>query len=454
MRYRNVIFDLDGTLTDSGEGIKNSARFAFEQLGLPVPEDGELRKMVGPPLSVGFSTLGIPEVQIDEAVRLYRARYNEGGGKYENRVYDGIGDCLAALKAAGCRLFVGTSKPEPLAREILSGFQLAPYFEYIAGASWDKSRQNKDDVLQYLLSVIGGTDGAVMIGDTHYDVLGAHARGLPCIGVTWGYGTREELLNAGANALTDTPEELLTYVLQGGTRMNEQANRDNEALIAFWDQALKLSDEDRAQAGGMGPEDYMMLAPAEKPFLAAQSLGGRSKVLDCGCGIGWAAITAAKAGCKDVTAVDPAAGAVESAAFLAAVFGVADRVHTECVPADWLKTVPESTFDGMICFNVLDVIPPEVAAEIVREAARVVTKDAVVIFGLNYYMTPERAAEKGEELVDGCRVYQDGVLRLVSRTDAEWEAIFAPYFTVDRLEYYAWPGEEEETRRLFFLRRN
>jgi len=236
--------------------------------------------------------------------------------------------------------------------------------------------------------------------------------------------------------------------------MNEQTNRDNEALIAFWDQALKLSDEDRAQAGGMGPEDYMMVAPAEKPFLAAQSLGGRSKVLDYGCGIGWAAITAAKAGCKDVTAVDPAAGAVASSAFLAEVFGVSDRVHTECVPADWLKTVPENTYDGLISINVLDVIPPETAAEIVREAARVVKNDAVVIFGLNYYMTPERAAEKGEELVDGCRVYQDGVLRLVSRTDAEWEAIFAPYFAVDRLEYYAWPGEEEETRRLFFLRRN
>ena len=129
MRYRNVIFDLDGTLTDSGEGIKNSAKYAFEQLGLPAPEENELRKMVGPPLSVGFSTLGVPEAQIDEAVRLYRARYNEGGGKYENRVYDGIEDCLKALKAAGLRLFVGTSKPESLAKEILSDFHLAPYFD-------------------------------------------------------------------------------------------------------------------------------------------------------------------------------------------------------------------------------------------------------------------------------------------------------------------------------------
>ena len=100
---------------------------------------------------------------------------------------------------------------------------------------------------------------------------------------------------------------------------------------------------------------------------------------------------------------------------------------------------------------MLDVVPPKTAEAIVKEAARVVTKDAPVIVGLNYYMTPEHAAEKGVELVDGCRLYMDGVLRLVSRTDAEWEAIFAPYFSVERLAYYAWPGEEEETRRLFYL---
>lgn len=454
MRYRNVIFDLDGTLTDSGEGIINSAAYAFERLRLPTPPRTELRKMVGPPLSVGFSTLGVPEALVDEGVRLYRIRYNEGGGKLENRVYDGIEDCLKALKAAGIRLFVGTSKPEPLAREILSGFRLAPYFEYIAGATWDGSRQNKDDVLRYLLDGIGGADGAIMVGDTHYDVTGAHARDLPCVGVAWGYGTREELLSAGADAIVDSPEELTEYLLSGVTDMDERTKRENEALIAFWDRALQLTDEDRAEAAQMGPEDYVQLAPCGKLVEAARSLGGRNRVLDYGCGYGWAAIAAAKAGCRDVTAADPAKGAVETAEFCARLFGVSDRVHAETISADWLKTVPDETFDGLISVNVLDVVPPKTAETIVREAARVVTKDASVIVAMNYYMSQKRAEEKGEELVDGCRVYQDGVLRLVSRTDAEWEAIFAPYFAVERLEYYAWPGEEEETRRLFFLRRN
>ena len=217
MRYRYIFFDLDGTLTDSGEGIMNSARYAFEQSGLPVPDRSELRKMVGPPLSVGFPLAGMPEERVDEAVRLYRFRYNEGGGKFENRVYDGIVGLLAQLKDAGCRLFVATSKPEQLAREILFGFGLTPYFEYVAGASWDQSRQNKDDVIRYLLSVVDAPEGAVMVGDTHYDVIGAHKRGLPCIGVTWGYGLREEIEAAGADAVVDSSAMLLAYLFPEGT---------------------------------------------------------------------------------------------------------------------------------------------------------------------------------------------------------------------------------------------
>ena len=116
--------------------------------------------------------------------------------------------------------------------------------------------------------------------------------------------------------------------------MNERTRIENEALLAFWDRTLALTEEDRATANEAGPEDYVELAPCEKLIEAARSLGGKKRVLDYGCGNGWAAIIAAKAGCKDVTAADPAAGAAESAGFLAELFGVSDRVHAKAVPVD------------------------------------------------------------------------------------------------------------------------
>lgn len=217
MRFRYVFFDLDGTLTDSGEGITESGLYAFRQLGLTPPDRKEFRKMVGPPLTTGFTILGIPKEQIEEAIRLYREHYNRAG-KYLNRVYPGIEEMLCRLKDAGCRLYVATSKPEQLAREILSGFGLSEYFEFIAGATWDHSREGKDAVLKYLLSLTGSTESTVMVGDTHYDVTGAHARGIPCVGVAWGYGLRNELEEAGAESIADTAQQLLSYLLEPSGR--------------------------------------------------------------------------------------------------------------------------------------------------------------------------------------------------------------------------------------------
>lgn len=216
MGYTHIFFDLDGTLTDSGEGITNSGMYAFGQLGLPLPDRAEFRKMVGPPLKTGFSVLGVPQEMIEDAIRLYRENYNRIG-KYQNRVYPGIEEMLKALKEAGCNLYVATSKPEQLAREILEGFGLSGYFEYIAGATWDHSRESKDDVLRHLISLTGAAEGTIMVGDTQYDVLGAHQRNIPCVGVTWGYGLLEELEKADAEAVADTTEELLAYLLQDET---------------------------------------------------------------------------------------------------------------------------------------------------------------------------------------------------------------------------------------------
>ncbi|MBR4905607.1 MAG: class I SAM-dependent methyltransferase [Clostridia bacterium] len=235
--------------------------------------------------------------------------------------------------------------------------------------------------------------------------------------------------------------------------MNEQTMRDNQTLVSFWNSVFALSEADKegARQEGIGP--WEALAPSEKLLSAVCALGGRKKVLDYGCGNGWAAIAAAKSGCEDVTAADPAPNAAEMTQFVSELLDVSDRVHPVRIDYGFLKSVPSETYDGLILSNVLDTVPPETAEEILREAARVMTEDAEVLVGLNYWLSPEAAAEKGTELTDGRLLYLDGVLRLVSRTDAEWEAIFAPYFTVESLTYFAWQGEAEEKRRLFRLKK-
>lgn len=209
---KTLFFDLDGTLTDSGPGIMNCAAFALERLKLPVPEREALRAFVGPPLRRIFPKFGVPEDQVDEAVRIFRERYIPVG-KFENAPYPGIETLLQRLKQAGFTLFVATSKPETTAVEVLEHFGLAGYFAKICGASMERDRETKQEVLACLLAQTGTPDRVLMIGDTDYDVLGAKAHGIATIGCTWGYGDAESLRQAGAMALADTPEELYTMLL-------------------------------------------------------------------------------------------------------------------------------------------------------------------------------------------------------------------------------------------------
>lgn len=208
---KNILFDLDGTLTDSGEGIINCAILALEHFGLPIPSREALRVIVGPPLDQSFIRFGVPKERTDEAIRVYRSRYTTVG-KFENYPYPGIRETLQALKASGHRMFVATSKPEGMSVEILEKFELAQYFELICGATLDGSRSHKADVIAYLLGQVESLENVVMVGDTKFDVLGAKEHGIPTIGVAWGYGTREEMLEAGAVAIAEKPEDLLKLV--------------------------------------------------------------------------------------------------------------------------------------------------------------------------------------------------------------------------------------------------
>lgn len=208
MVQKILIFDLDGTLTDSGEGIINCAILALEHFGLPVPSREELRVFVGPPLHETFMKFGVPADKTDEAIKVYRSRYTTVG-KFENFPYPGIPEMLQKLKESGHRLFVATSKPEGMAQEIMAKFGLSPYFEIICGATLDKSRSEKADVIAYLLRQLSSKEEAIMVGDTAYDVIGAAAHGIPCIGVAWGYGSIADMERAGAQEIAYTVEELL-----------------------------------------------------------------------------------------------------------------------------------------------------------------------------------------------------------------------------------------------------
>ena len=211
-----ILFDLDGTLTESHPGIIRSIRYALDAMGYPHPADEVLRLFVGPPLAESFAGyLHMPEQDIPEAIRLYR-EYFSSRGKYENSVYDGIPAMLESLSRSGYRLGTASSKPEAFVRDILAYFQLADYFSLICGASMDGTRSEKPDVIRYVLQEAGSGQAdaetlrreVVMVGDRRYDVTGAHEMGLSAIGVTWGYGSREELTESGADALAADPEEL------------------------------------------------------------------------------------------------------------------------------------------------------------------------------------------------------------------------------------------------------
>ena len=205
---KTILFDLDGTLTDSGEGIINCAILALEHFGLPIPDRETLRVFVGPPLHETFIKFGVPADKADEAVAVYRSRYVPIG-MFENAPYPGIRELLDALKKQGHKLYVATSKPEWMAQEILKKFQLDSYFDLICGATMDTSRTEKSQVIAYLLEQTGDVSHAIMVGDTKYDVIGASAHSIPTIGVSWGYGTVEDMQNAGAAAIAYTTQELL-----------------------------------------------------------------------------------------------------------------------------------------------------------------------------------------------------------------------------------------------------
>ena len=237
--------------------------------------------------------------------------------------------------------------------------------------------------------------------------------------------------------------------------MNKYLRQDYEEAKDFWNTAFAMDDEakQRTEESTDREHGWKQMAPSEKLFEAARTLGSRKRVLDYGCGRGWAAIIAAKSGCADVTGVELAENAAKSAEFYAKLFEVNDRIRVRHVAEAWLADEAAESYDGIFCSNVLDVVPQEVAENIIENLARIAQKDAPVIIGMNYYMEPKDNPEKKMTVKNGNCVYVDNILRLVCRTDEEWTATLGRYFAVEKLDHFAWPGEAAERRRLFYLRK-
>ena len=212
--YDTILFDLDGTLTDPGEGITNSVAYALKKYDIEVSDRSELYKFIGPPLKDSFMKYyGFSEDKAEEAITYYR-EYFRDRGIFENRVYEGVTDILETLYSKGKRIVLATSKPEEFAVRILEHFELKKYFTVVAGASMDSSRSKKGDVIAYAVSLCGDfeKEKAIMIGDREHDIIGAKENNLKSIGVLYGYGDENELRTAGADYIVSTTEDVLRLV--------------------------------------------------------------------------------------------------------------------------------------------------------------------------------------------------------------------------------------------------
>lgn len=210
-----ILFDLDGTLTDSAPGITNCVRYSLEKMGISVPSYAFLCTFVGPPLSYSYQTFcSMTPKQAEQATEYYRERYRKIG-IFENRVYDGIEALLAELQHRGYILAVASSKPEVFVKQILEYFHLDGYFQFLGGSLLNGGRSEKADVVAYVLRQmqVEKKAEAVLVGDTIYDMQGAVKAGIGAIGVLYGYGNRAEMEACECLALCETPDALKHYFL-------------------------------------------------------------------------------------------------------------------------------------------------------------------------------------------------------------------------------------------------
>ncbi|MBP5606443.1 MAG: HAD family hydrolase [Ruminiclostridium sp.] len=212
--FGTVLFDLDGTLTDPGTGITNSVSYALGKFGITVENRSELYCFIGPPLFDSFrDRFGFTPEKCEKAISYYR-EYFSAKGIYENEIYADTEEMLRTIKNSGRKIVLATSKPEKFANIILRYFHIDGYFDFIAGAEMDHTRDKKAEVIAYALDRTGVTDlsDAVMIGDRSHDIEGAKAVGIASVGVLYGYGSEKELRDAGADYIAKKAKDIISFL--------------------------------------------------------------------------------------------------------------------------------------------------------------------------------------------------------------------------------------------------
>lgn len=216
MEFKNIVFDLDGTLTDPKEGITKCIQYALSKMGIEVMDLESLVKYIGPPLIPCFmEDFSMNKEQARETLMFYRERFVPIG-MFENKVYDGITELLAELKNRGKTIILATTKPTPQAVGVLEHFDLKKHFDVVQGSNLSETVVEKADVMSEAFKLLGEIDleKTVMIGDRKYDVQGAMHHNVKCIGVTYGYGGEQELMEAGADYIVSSVEQLSAFLLR------------------------------------------------------------------------------------------------------------------------------------------------------------------------------------------------------------------------------------------------
>lgn len=230
--------------------------------------------------------------------------------------------------------------------------------------------------------------------------------------------------------------------------------QDYRDALQFWNQGYAAREAQKDRYDALTPESNadVLAASMKLAAIIRDHLKDRQKVLDYGCGEGWAGMLLCQAGCRDVTCAEMAENAVALVKAVQKKLQIGDALHPLVIDENWLSTLPDASFDGIVCSNVLDVIPSNVCEQILARFARILQKGGKVVIGLNYHAELKDVPEKNITIRHGNCLYINGTLRLVSRSDEEWTDIFSHHFIVEALHHFGWNNEQTERRRCFILR--